>query len=291
MLKEEKASLLLEHLQDLKAQGLRSISLDYDAFSEFINSFKSESSSTLPETSVSFLPPVAPKQEVKKEKLPEPKLTPPAFSLPQGDKQVQWDYLKNLVLNDEECKRNLKTGKKLVFGVGNLNADIFFCGEAPGADEEIEGEPFVGKAGQLLTKIIQAMGLSRSDVYIANIMNWRPEMPTDVGNRPPTQDEMHYCLPFLQSQINIVQPKVIVALGATAVNGLLGKDPKRRMTDVRGTWSSFNNIPLMITFHPSYLLRNQSLQTKRTVWEDMLKVMERVGLVISQKQRGYFMLS
>tara|TARA_B100000965_G_scaffold406385_1_gene445043 strand:- start:2683 stop:3567 length:885 start_codon:yes stop_codon:yes gene_type:complete len=217
--------------------------------------------------------------------IPEPK----PFDLPDGDKMAQWSWLRDKVLSCPECNKHVKPGKKVVFGVGNIDADIFFCGEAPGADEEIQGEPFVGKAGQLLTKIIQAMGFKRDDVYISNIMNWRPEMPTPYGNRPPTQREMEFCLPYLKAQVAVVQPKVIVALGATAVNGLLGYDAKRRMKDTRGQWFSFENTPLMVTFHPSYLLRNSTNKAKRQVWEDILKVMERVELPISDKQRNYFL--
>lgn len=208
--------------------------------------------------------------------------------LPQGDKQTQWNWLKEKVLNCEVAQKELKPGKQIVFGVGSLDADIFFCGEAPGADEEIQGEPFVGKAGQLLTKIIQAMGLSREKVYISNIMNWRPSMPTPYGNRPPSQSEMDFCRPNLIAQLEIVKPKVIVALGATAVNGLLGPDSKRKMSDIRGKWQEFQGTPLMVTFHPSYLLRNNTMRTKRLVWEDMMLTMERVNLPISAKQRQFF---
>ncbi|MDR3144556.1 MAG: uracil-DNA glycosylase [Puniceicoccales bacterium] len=211
------------------------------------------------------------------------------ITLPAGTKAEQYAWLKEVVLNCEECRKHVRPGKKIVFGIGNVDADIFFCGEAPGADEETMGEPFVGRAGQLLTKIIAAMGLERSSVYIANIMNWRPEMPTAVGNRPPTQQEMEFCMPYLLAQLEIVKPKTIVALGATAAGGLLGHDPSRRMRDVRGKWSTFNNIPLMVTFHPSYLLRNGTNASKRIVWEDMLLVMDRIGLRISEKQRAYFL--
>ncbi|MDR1232896.1 MAG: uracil-DNA glycosylase [Puniceicoccales bacterium] len=213
----------------------------------------------------------------------------PRVILPEGSKLEQCEWLKNRVLGCKECKKHIRPGKKIVFGVGNVDADILFCGEAPGADEEIIGEPFVGRAGQLLTKIILAMGLSRSDVYIANIMNWRPEMPTAVGNRPPTQEEMEFCLPYLLAQIEIVQPKVIVALGATAVSGLLGHDSTRRMRDVRGKWATFANTPLMVTFHPSYLLRNNTNAAKRVVWEDMLEVMGKLHMPISEKQQNYFL--
>ncbi|MDR2371539.1 MAG: uracil-DNA glycosylase [Puniceicoccales bacterium] len=204
-------------------------------------------------------------------------------------KRGHWENLRERVLGNEDLKKHVRPGKNLVFGVGDLDAEIFFCGEAPGADEEIQGIPFVGRAGQLLTKIITAMDLSREKVYIGNIMNWRPEMDSETGNRPPTQEEMQFCLPYLIEQVEIVQPKVIVALGATAVSGLLGADKSRRMSAVRGRWHEFCGIPLMITFHPSYLLRNGTNTMKRVVWEDMLQVMERVGLPISVKQRQYFL--
>jgi len=222
---------------------------------------------------------------VNVEKIPEA----PIVELPSGNKKMQWEWLRARVLNCPVCNEHVKSGKKVVFGVGSLDADIFFCGEAPGADEEIKGEPFVGKAGQLLTKIIQAMGLSREKVYIGNIMNWRPEMPTVFGNRPPTQTEMNFCLPYLRGQVEIIKPKVIVALGATAVSGLLGSDNTRRMGDIRGKWHEFEGIPLMITFHPSYLLRNNTLKAKRMVWEDMLQVMERIKMPINGKQQKYFL--
>ena len=215
--------------------------------------------------------------------IPEP--TP--FTLPEGTKQQQWDFLREKVLSDPVCKEHLHPNKQIVFGVGNLDAKIFFCGEAPGADEETQGEPFVGKAGQLLTKIIAAMGLSREEVYIGNIMNWRPETPR--GNRPPTETEMAYCLPYLKAQIKIVRPQVVVALGMTAVSGLLGFDPARKMGKIRGVWHSFENTDLMPTYHPSFLLQYASNQMKRLVWEDMMSVMERVGMEISEKQRGFFL--
>ena len=213
--------------------------------------------------------------------------SPKAFKLPDGDKAARWNALRDIVLGDEVCAQHLRPGKKIVFGIGNLDADIFFCGEAPGADEEIQGEPFVGKAGQLLTKIIAAMGLKREDVYIGNIMNWRPEVPK--GNRKPEPEEMNYCLPYLKAQVEIVKPEVIVALGATAVTGLLGAVPSGAMSRARGNWYKYNDTDLMITYHPSFLLQYASKQIKRYVWEDMMAVMERVGIPISQKQRGYFM--
>lgn len=218
----------------------------------------------------------------------------PTVKLPEGDKATRWQALLDLVLKDAVCKASVRPGKKVVLGVGSLDAKIMFVGEAPGAEEEIQGEPFVGPAGQLLTKMIQAMGLKRSDVYIGNIMNWRPQMPTvegreQVGNRPPTEDEMRYCLPYLRAQIDVVNPELLVALGSTAAQGLLGFGSFKALGDIRGKWREFGGKPLMVTYHPSYILRNQSNRSKRMIWDDLLKVMERAGLPISEKQRGYFL--
>jgi uracil-DNA glycosylase family 4 len=185
------------------------------------------------------------------------------------------------------CPHLASSRTQTVFGVGNPDADLMFIGEAPGADEDAKGEPFVGRAGQLLTRIIETMGLARPDVYIANILKCRPDMPRGAsGNRPPTPVEMQTCIPYLAEQIEIVQPKVLVALGATAVEGLLGF--RRTMREVRGTWHAYHDTPLLITYHPSYLLRNQAPSEKRKVWEDMLQVMERLERPISEKQRNYF---
>jgi len=212
----------------------------------------------------------------------------PSILLPEGSKSERWKWLENRVLGCPVCNNHTKTGKKVVFGVGSLDAEIFFCGEAPGEEEEIRGEPFVGPAGQLLTKIIQAMGLSREKVYIGNIMNWRPETDTPYGNRPPTEEEMQFCLPYLKAQLQIVKPKVIVALGATAVNGLLGYDAKRSITRSHGEWHEFETIPTIVSFHPSYILRNGTNRVKRLIWEDMLAVMSHLSMPISERQQGFF---
>ena len=186
-----------------------------------------------------------------------------------------------------KCPHLARSRTQTVFGVGNPDADLMFIGEAPGADEDARGEPFVGRAGQLLTKIITAMGFSRGDVYIANVLKCRPDMPRgSFGNRPPTPEEMQTCLPYLSEQIEIIGPKVLVALGATAVEGLLGT--RGPMHAMRGRWHSHQETPLMITYHPSYLLRNQAPAEKRKVWEDMLQVLERLDRPITDKQRRFF---
>lgn len=187
-----------------------------------------------------------------------------------------------------KCPHLARSRTQTVFGVGNPDADLMFIGEAPGADEDAQGEPFVGRAGQLLTKIITAMGFTRADVYIANVLKCRPDMPRGgSGNRPPTPEEMQTCLPYLAEQIEIIQPKVLIALGATAVEGLLGT--RGPMHAMRGRWHEHHETPLMITYHPSYLLRNQAPSEKRKVWEDMLQVLERLDRPITNKQRNYFL--
>jgi uracil-DNA glycosylase len=213
---------------------------------------------------------------------------PPAAQPRADDKEALLAPLRERVAGCLKCPHLASSRTQTVFGVGNADAELMFIGEAPGADEDRQGEPFVGRAGQLLTKIIETMGFARSDVYIANILKCRPDMPRgSSGNRPPTADEMATCLPYLQKQVEVVQPRVLVALGATAVTGLLGASGPMRT--LRGRWHSYNETPLMITYHPSYLLRNQSPAEKRKVWEDMLQVLERLGRPVSEKQRRYFL--
>jgi DNA polymerase len=168
------------------------------------------------------------------------------------------------------CKLHTLGRRQIVFGVGHANADLMFVGEAPGGDEDIQGEPFVGRAGQLLTKIIEAMGMKREEVYIANVIKCRPP-----GNRNPEPDEVEQCEPFLFRQIDSIKPKVIVALGKFAAQSLLRtSDP---ITRLRGREFKYRDAILMPTYHPAYLLRTPS--AKREVWEDM----KRVKALLSEK--------
>jgi DNA polymerase len=161
------------------------------------------------------------------------------------------------------CKLHTLGRRQVVFGVGNPNADLMFVGEAPGADEDIQGEPFVGRAGQLLTKIIEAINMRREDVYIANVIKCRPPQ-----NRNPEPDEVDQCEPFLFRQIETIKPKVIVALGKFAAQSLL--KTTEPITRIRGREYKYRDAILMPTYHPAYLLRNPS--SKREVWEDMKRV-------------------
>ena len=188
----------------------------------------------------------------------------------RGRPEAALERLRGEVIGD--CRRcRLCEGRtKLVFGVGDPHARLMFVGEGPGADEDLKGEPFVGRAGQLLDKIIAAMGLSRPQVYIGNIVKCRPP-----NNRTPLPDERAACIGFLKAQIRAIKPEILVALGKTAVEGLTGLELPG-ITRVRGTWYEFEGVPLKVTFHPAYLLRNPP--AKRPVWEDMQDVMRRLGL-------------
>lgn len=220
--------------------------------------------------------------------LPDPLPAPTLPPLDAAARATAFAALREQTLACVKCPQLASSRTHVVFGVGNIEADLMFVGEAPGAEEDQQGEPFVGAAGQLLTKIITATGLTRSQVYIANILKCRPDTPGQTaGNRKPTHEEMATCLPWLHQQIDLVRPKVLVALGATAVEGLLGKNPG--ISRLRGHWQTYRGIPLMPTYHPAYLLRNQAMSEKRKVWEDMLTVMEKLQLPISEKQRGFFL--
>jgi uracil-DNA glycosylase len=178
-----------------------------------------------------------------------------------------------------DCTRcRLHKGRtKLVFGVGNVNADIMFVGEGPGADEDAQGEPFVGRAGQLLNNMITAMGLKREDVYIANVVKCRPP-----GNRTPEKDECDTCSPFLMRQIDVIQPKAIVALGAVAAKNLLAMNDS--MANLRGRWYDFRDSKLLVTYHPAYLLRDP--RQKKEAWKDLQLVMKYLGLEAPKKPAG-----
>jgi DNA polymerase len=291
----------IQHLQDLKARGVRFVHVSPQTLAA-LNSTRaarnplaglSKPSKPTPAATPARSSPPEPTQQAA------PSVTvqslaldsAPALSssgISQEAKAAAFAQLRQRVIPCVKCPHLVATRKNVVFGVGDVNAQIMFVGEAPGADEDLQGEPFVGRAGQLLTRIIVAMGLSRETVYIANILKCRPDMPPNAsGNRKPTPEEMQTCIPFLHEQIDLIGPKVLVALGATAVEGLLGKT--MGITKLRGQWRSYRGIPLMPTFHPSFLLRPENAREKRKVWEDMMQVMERTGMSISERQRNFFL--
>ena len=278
----------IQHLQDLRSRGVRHVAVSPETllalskpapssgtgFQPVNRRFETSQTETVTATPITISQP------------PVPDLSPVTrHSSPE--KATAFAALRERSLACMKCPHLASSRKNVVFGVGNIDAQLMFVGEAPGADEDELAEPFVGKAGQLLTKIIQATGLSRADVYIANILKCRPDTPGEAsGNRKPTPEEMQTCIPYLHEQIDLIRPKVLVALGGTAMEGLLNKTGIMKL---RGNWHTYRGIPLMPTYHPAFLLRNQAMSEKRKVWEDMLQVMEKLGMPISEKQRNYFL--
>jgi len=302
-------SAAIQHLEDLKARGVRFVSVSPQALATLNQPPRTALANSagiapLPAPPPAKRLPVKPMPLAPKPPAPKPAIEQalplpgslesqsvppvPAPALSPEAKAAAFAELRQRAMVCTKCSHLAAARKNVVFGVGDINAQLMFIGEAPGADEDAQAEPFVGKAGQLLTKIIQTMGLNREAVYIANILKCRPDTPgQSAGNRKPTPEEMQTCIPYLHEQIDLIQPKVIVALGATAVDGLLGKTIG--ITKLRGQWRTYRGIPLMPTYHPAYLLRNQALSEKRRVWEDVLEVMARLGMPISDKQRNYFL--
>ena len=215
--------------------------------------------------------------------------TPLPAPLPPETRVAAMAELQTQILGCSCCSHLAASRHSVVVGSGDCHAKILFVGEAPGVEEDLSGHPFVGPSGELLTKILIAMGLGRESVFLSSILKCRPDTPGEsVGNRKPRPEEVSTCIPWLDRQIDLIQPQVLVALGASAAEGLLGKGTAS-ITQLRGSWQSYRGIPLMPTYHPAYLLRNQALSEKRKVWEDMLQVLERAGYPISNKQRGFFL--
>ena len=303
---EQLLEATIQHLEGLKVQGVRFVPVSADLLRALAQPPRL-AIPPLPSAQRPIAPspaPVAVKSEIRSQKLEIP-LAAAEIALPLGlsseapvaavaplapeAKAAAFAELRARALACVKCPNLAAARKNVVFGVGNINADLMFVGEAPGADEDEQAEPFVGKAGQLLTRIIETMGLRRVDVYIGNILKCRPDTPGQAaGNRKPAPDEMKTCIPYLHEQIDLIRPKVLVALGGTAMEGLLNKSG---ITKLRGHWHTYRGIPLMPTYHPAYLLRNQALAEKRKLWEDMLQVMERLAMPISEKQRRFFLRS
>lgn len=295
---EQLLAATIAHVEDLRRSGVKYLPVDSDSLAELSR----PAARKAPIDPSSHTKAVAPAESAKSNALERP-LAPAVSSegpvltelivdasvaLSPEEKDAEMARIRERALACVKCPHLAKSRRNVVFGVGTIHTELMFVGEAPGMDEDQQGEPFVGKAGQLLTKIIQTMGLDRDKVYIANVLKCRPDTPGQrTGNRKPTLDEMNTCKPYLLAQISVIRPKVIVALGATAVEGLLGKT--FGIMKLRGNWQDFNGVPLMPTYHPAYLLRNQSLTEKRKVWEDMLAVMEKLQMSINGKQRGYFL--
>lgn len=186
-----------------------------------------------------------------------------------GNKEALQELWEKYVDGCTKCALSEAGRKNIVFGDGSPDADLMFIGEGPGADEDIQGVPFVGRAGKKLNEIIHAMGLRREEVYIANIVKCRPP-----DNRNPQPEEAVACIPYLESQIDIIKPKVICTLGAVSTRILL--NTKQAISKIRGHFQSYHGIPLMPTYHPAYLLRNYTPKTRREMWDDMQLILEKL---------------
>ena len=254
------AAALREHLQWLERGGVAALP-------------RARAAREKPATSSSPLPITAPIETASAAPSPPeaaPVKRPAAAPLP-APARVRLEVVREELGDCQRCKL-APTRQNIVFGVGNPNAPVVFVGEGPGADEDKTGEPFVGRAGQLLTRMIAAMGFERSDVYICNVVKCRPP-----GNRTPEPDEVSACEPFLQKQLASIAPRIIVALGKSAAAALLKTDAP--ISSYRGKFTSYQGIPLMPTFHPAYLLRNPP--AKREVWADLqlvMKELDRLGI-------------
>lgn len=198
------------------------------------------------------------------------------------------DYLRQRAATWKAARALGTLRDTMVFAVGNPRARLMLVGEAPGYEEERQGEPFVGPAGQLLTRILKAMGLQRSEVYISNVCKFRPSMGENQGtaNRPPSPEELAACKPLIMAEIRAITPACIVCLGGSSAKGLLGA--QQGVSALRGQWLECQGVPVRVTYHPSYLLRNEAISTRRALWEDMLAVMQHLGMPISEKQQHYF---
>jgi len=265
-------SLLVDHLRTRSANGQTRVYLTPEAQANLAGASRAK-----------------PPRELTPALVEKDPAEPVEPSLSPGDKAARLKAIRDRAEKCPECTGLETLRDTFVFAVGNHDANIVFVGEAPGYDEEKQQEPFVGKAGQLLDKIIKAMGIGRDDVYISNIVKWRPKIGDGnqgTRNRKPSEEEMGASKAYVLEEIKVVQPRAIIALGGTAALGLLGLEiPVSR---ARGQFFDLDGIPAIVTYHPSYLLRNEAPSERRKVWEDILMVMERTGMPVSEKQRGFF---
>ncbi len=261
---KELINKLLEHLEAGRLRGREYVDLSREN-SEFLMQTPKAKGASPPSRPKPPSGPAAPATAPGREPTVGESLLPERS--PQNLGECTWDELQELVRNCTRCKLCRLGRKQTVFGAGDPAAELMFIGEGPGADEDRQGIPFVGEAGKLLTKIIEAMGLTRDTVYIANIVKCRPP-----GNRNPEEDEGNTCLAYLKRQIELIQPKVIVLLGNTPLQFLMGR---KGITKQRGNWLEYGKITVMPTFHPAFLKRKPS--GKREVWDDMQQVMAKLG--------------
>ena len=278
----ESIDQLQQHLRWRREEGLRRVEVDPALLARLGSSASAAPRAPAPAAPAPrpVAPPPAPKPA------PAVAAAPAAAPAPAGSPAAALKEIADRVAACRKCGL-CSTRTQAVPGQGHPQPAIMFIGEGPGRDEDQQGLAFVGRAGQLLTRMIIAMGLTRDDVFIGNIVKCRPtEGGLGVKDRPPTREEMDACLPYLHEQIAALRPKVIVALGGSAVKGLFGDD-MTGITRLRGTWLSYRGTDVMPTFHPSYLLRQggEDKESYWLVWQDLAKALERAGLPVPDRKR------
>ena len=287
----EALDILLEELKRQKAAGVRRVSVTADSLAALkslagapvASAAAAAIAPSVRPAAVTPVVPAAPKPAVVSA---APIPDAPIFTLAAGPKAERLQALRQLIDACAETKKHLSAPQRPLLGHGSLDAKVVFVGEAPTIVEMEAGQAFAGESGELLQKILSAAAINPTDCYFVPVMVWRPEPPTQYGKRPPTAREIAFNLPYLRAQIDVVAPRAVVALGAQAFEALHGRTPS--ITQARGQWFDLGGVPLLPTFHPNYLLHTPSASAKRTVWEDFLLLMEKLGLPISEKQRGFF---
>ena len=297
----EALDILLEELKRQKAAGVRRVSITADSLTALKALAGTPAAPAAQATPPPAKPAAAPSPAPARPVVPvsaapkpavvsaAPMPDAPIFTLAAGTKAERLQALRQLVDACAETKKHLTGSHRALLGHGSADAKVVFVGEAPSLEEMDAGQAFAGASGELLQKILGAAAISPADYYLAPVMVWRPEPPTQYGKRPPTARELAFNLPYLRAQIDVVAPRIVVALGAQAFEALHGRTPS--ITQARGHWFDLAGVPLMPTYHPNYLLHNPSAAAKRAVWEDFLLVMAKLGLPISEKQRGFFATS
>ncbi|MFZ9991041.1 MAG: uracil-DNA glycosylase, partial [Opitutales bacterium] len=289
----EALDILLEELKRQKAAGVRRVSITADSLAA-LKALAGAPTPPAPALAAPAPVPAPVRPAVASSAAPKPAVAAPAapipdapiFTLAAGTKAERMRALRQLVDGCAETRKHLVPPQRPLLGHGSLDAKVVFVGEAPTLGEMEAGQAFAGESGELLQKILGAAAIDPADCYFAPVMVWRPEPPTRYGKRPPTARELAFNLPYLRAQIDVIAPRVVVALGAQAFEALHGRTPT--ITQARGQWFDLGGVPLLATFHPNYLLHSPSASAKRTVWEDFLLLMEKLGLPISGKQRGFF---
>lgn len=295
----ESIQILLEELKRQKAEGVLHVGVSTESI-QLLKSLSGSASKASP----SVKPPITSKEPVKipPKKSPPPDSsvfysvrhesstpapTPPTVTLPAGTKVEQMQWLQKTVSECEQTRRHLNHGAKPMLGFGSIEAKVVLVGDVPGIEEIDAGRPFVGDVAVTLQKILKETGLTENDVYLVNSMVWRPATASPHAKAIAKEWEIAYNKPYITALLKIIRPQCVMALGQQAIHALTGT--KETISHLRGVWQDVEGFPLMSTFHPNYILNSPSITNKRKVWEDFLKVMEKLNLPISAKQRDYFL--